>query len=775
MNQLKPKAWNIFTIKFNVRLMTLVALFFIVTSPAHGQWTTSGSNITYTSGNVGIGTSTPETSLHVATESTATPRGVIVQQSNSGNNSAFLILRKSRGTIASPAAIVNGDSLGAIYAEAHTGSAYLRTGANIKFVSNGTVEASSVPTDIAFSAGSSGTGTEFMRITSAGNVGIGTSAPASLLTVNANTSGLQVPGTNFAGTLLHVSGADNAKARLLFDAFGAGFQPQLTYRFARGTAASPAAVQSGDTLGQVTASGYKATGYAQGSRAVITFLSTENWTDTANGTAIIFGTTANGSAAVVERLRIDHNGNIGIGTTNPVFDSNTTRYFSVDGGSGSFASIGAAGGTGSNGTAVGQLAFINSNLGTTEKRVATIVGATDTATNSGLLDFYTANGGTWVSRLRINSAGNIGVGTTSPGFRFDVQGGQLNVSGGLCIAGDCKTAWSQVGGSQWSNASSNIYFNTGNVGIGTTTPASRFDVGAGAVRGSYTDLVVGAGGNNAQIELYGPNKSAALTNDETLNGMVLYTNGPSFNPTLFLGNSGNVGIGTTSPSDLMQIDTASGWGLRVKYTGDGQYLRLSANQVSSFTSAGVGRDLYLNPGGGNVGVGTATPNSTYKLDVNGNANFTGNLNATGTITGGNIQAKYQDVAEWVESSQRLSAGTVVILDPTKSNNVIASAQAYDTRVAGVISLQPGITLGEKSDTKVLVATTGRVKVKVDATSAPIHVGDLLVTSDVAGVAKKSEPLMLSGVQIHRPGTLIGKALEPLETGTGEILVLLSLQ
>ena len=154
---------------------------------------------------------------------------------------------------------------------------------------------------------------------------------------------------------------------------------------------------------------------------------------------------------------------------------------------------------------------------------------------------------------------------------------------------------------------------------------------------------------------------------------------------------------------------------------------------------------------------------------------TGNLNASGTITGGNIVAKYQDVAEWVESSQLLPAGTVVVLDHTKSNQVIASTQAYDTPVAGVISAQPGITLGEKGESKVLVATTGRVKVKVDATAGPIQVGDLLVTSDKEGVAKKSEPLNLGGVQIHRPGTLIGKALEPLEKGSGKILVLLSLQ
>jgi hypothetical protein len=107
--------------------------------------------------------------------------------------------------------------------------------------------------------------------------------------------------------------------------------------------------------------------------------------------------------------------------------------------------------------------------------------------------------------------------------------------------------------------------------------------------------------------------------------------------------------------------------------------------------------------------------------------------------------------------------------------VEASSQAYDTRVAGVISAQPGITLGERGDNKVLVATTGRVRLKVDASNGPIQVGDLLVTSDIPGMAMKSKALDLGGVQIHRPGTIIGKALEPLAKGSGEILVLLSLQ
>jgi hypothetical protein len=183
---------------------------------------------------------------------------------------------------------------------------------------------------------------------------------------------------------------------------------------------------------------------------------------------------------------------------------------------------------------------------------------------------------------------------------------------------------------------------------------------------------------------------------------------------------------------------------------------------AAVTDAGVGTNHLVIDRLGSVGIGTPAP--TAKLHVAGDIRVDGN-----------ISAKYQDVAEWVPSKQKLTAGTVVILDIAHNNHVSASSTPYDTRVAGVVSAQPGISLGEQGEGKALVATTGRVKVKVDATRAPIKVGDLLVTSETAGVAMRSQPLDLGGVPIHRPGTLIGKALESLEKGTGEILVLLSLQ
>ncbi|HEX7153627.1 MAG TPA: hypothetical protein VF618_19215 [Thermoanaerobaculia bacterium] len=210
----------------------------------------------------------------------------------------------------------------------------------------------------------------------------------------------------------------------------------------------------------------------------------------------------------------------------------------------------------------------------------------------------------------------------------------------------------------------------------------------------------------------------------------------------------------------MARDATSAW-----LTKQGGHFRVEG--VSGGTAdqtAGTAVSLLdINLANGNVVIGTVTT-PTAKLHVGGDIRATGSIYAT-----------YQDLAEWVPAKQQLTPGTVVVLDPAEVNHVMSSTRSYDTTVAGVVSERPGILLGVPADNKAAVATTGRVKVRVDATKGAIAVGDLLVTSDKPGTAMKSTAVEVSGIQMHRPGTVIGKALEPLASGEGEILVLLSLQ
>lgn len=579
--------------------------------------------------------------------------------------------------------------------------------------------------------------------TNTGNVGVGTTTPGTKLTVSNNT---QTAPAGLTGTTLQVVGANGVTPRLLIDAFGP-VASSIDLRKSNNTALSPTALLNNEVMGQISWQGRGATSYNGSSRAKIIVSAAENYTDTAQGAFMTFHVAPRGGLTAVEAMRIDATGFVGLGTTTPAYRLDVQS-----------GAINASGGL-----CIGGIC----------KTDWSQVGSSQWANGSGFINY---------------SSGYVGIGTPTPSslYKLDVQGGSINASGGLCIAGDCKSAWSQVTGSlQWTpGSSSSIFYNTGNVGIGTTsTPTRKLEVLGGNVfhqwnttsgseYGFYTAInnnhftsngyfdgqwkmistgktsVISVGPfSGVAFAVYADNTSRAANATATLSQLLSVT------------MDGKLGVGNSVPSYSLDVNGGVN-SFRAKAA-----TASASDSIATFENNSAVKMIVR--GDGKVGIGTPAPAKT--LDV------VGDINASGTITGGNIQAKYQDVAEWVESSQELLAATVVILDANKSNQVIASTSAYDSRVAGVISAKPGIALGEQGDGRVLVATTGRVKVKVDAGNGPIKIGDLLVTSDKEGFAMKSIPVEVGGVRMHRPGTLIGKALEPLAEGTGEILVLLSLQ
>jgi hypothetical protein len=142
---------------------------------------------------------------------------------------------------------------------------------------------------------------------------------------------------------------------------------------------------------------------------------------------------------------------------------------------------------------------------------------------------------------------------------------------------------------------------------------------------------------------------------------------------------------------------------------------------------------------------------------------------------GDVKLQNGDCAEEfdVVAAEEVGPGTVVVLD--NEGNVRQSTEAYDRRVAGVVSgagnLRPGIVLGRRpgASFRLPVALVGKVFCRVDADMSPIQVGDLLTTSSTPGHAMKaSEPAKAFGA-------VIGKALRPLESGRDIIPILVALQ
>jgi hypothetical protein len=123
-----------------------------------------------------------------------------------------------------------------------------------------------------------------------------------------------------------------------------------------------------------------------------------------------------------------------------------------------------------------------------------------------------------------------------------------------------------------------------------------------------------------------------------------------------------------------------------------------------------------------------------------------------------------------------SPGMIVSIDPARPGGLIVSQRAYDHKVAGVISgaggVNPGLLISQKgseADGASPVALSGRVYCWADASPGAIEPGDILTSSDVPGHAMKAT----DHEKTH--GAVLGKAMSPLKSGKGLVLVLVNLQ
>jgi hypothetical protein len=205
-------------------------------------------------------------------------------------------------------------------------------------------------------------------------------------------------------------------------------------------------------------------------------------------------------------------------------------------------------------------------------------------------EWYTAPSGTagnaitFTQAMTLDANGRLGIGTTSPAVKLNVRGdegqpgttgttqnGILRVHAGstegwgetldmgmhVGISGPASYAWLQATNTSDLSIEYNLALNPngGNVGIGTASPSHRLDVNGGAA--DTTLRVQTTGQNPVRFRLTNEERDFILTNnpgDDLLSFFYADANRLQFNTTNQWFNSGNVGIGTTSPSTKLEVN-----------------------------------------------------------------------------------------------------------------------------------------------------------------------------------------------------------------------------
>jgi hypothetical protein len=238
----------------------------------------------------------------------------------------------------------------------------------------------------------------------------------------------------------------------------------------------------------------------------------------------------------VESMRITSAGDVGVGTTSPNLNS-FNKELTVSAGTSGTARAGInIQGSRTTDSTFGALSYYHQ---------ANLVGSIEMirggADNSGAMQFFTANAGSLAERMRIDSSGNVGIGTNSPGVKLDIRGG-----GG--------TASTLRIGSDTNDIGTIQFFNTTGSTINATIAGNLEGGNAGGNLTFSTKLLAGSLAERARID-----------------------------------SSGNLLVGVTTPYRTGQsaISSTSVYGLRIQPTSasNGIALEINAPNVSSGTSS----------------------------------------------------------------------------------------------------------------------------------------------------------------------------------------------
>jgi hypothetical protein len=279
----------------------------------------------------------------------------------------------------------------------------------------------------------------------------------------------------------------------------------------------------------------------------------------------------------------------------------------------------------------------------------------------------------------VTSAGNVGVGVSAPAQKFQVNG-YVRGDTGFCIGTSCITSWPSGGTSIWSQNGTNAYYNTGNVGIGTSTPSQALQVAGSVAATSFIGALSGnantatslaANGANCSSGYYPLGVNASGAAESCIQDSDIYWTGTATNLNAATGRT-SLGLGSLATlssvtgsyitdGTITDIDISSSANISSSKIANGGYMITSAGTSGQvWTSDGVGAGYWGTAGSGSdiYWTGTAT-----NLDpVAGRTSLgLGSLATLSSVTGAYI-----------------SNGTITNADISSSAGIYASKIQYGT-------------------------------------------------------------------------------------------------